>query len=457
MKPCCRVGVPPQLAVVEAVVPRVPCGHSVLFLSLFLSLSLSLSLPAEHHCNLLLGGVALERMKTLVGPPSLRWQWSGWVSLLLGLLLQASQHQQVLSEFLDAPQVLWTLDLPAASNATATDANNNGGGGGGGGNDAIPGRIVQGNAVAVSPNGAYVYVTEADGRLHVISVSTKSRRTYVPSVASGSTTTSCSSGVALHGDFAVYAVVDGSTDGGGSNNNGGGSSATVSSRLIAVDSKARERWSVSLGGTVVGTPFLSGNHVYVARNTNSANGFLSVIAFDATLGTAELVATVPDPTGSDRIGLVGPPAGHRATLDSVTRDVVVVALASAGEANNNNAGNSGAGGNANANSDATGGLYALVPSSLYDDLDGRGAEAYNLRLVSTYPLPTSLRPAFDGTNCYLAHESRLAGWDGEQSLLTGLNGTGGLVPKWETRRSGGTDDQSMGTYLLSALRCTLPL
>jgi hypothetical protein len=264
----------------------------------------------------------------------------------------------------------------------------------------------------------------------------------------------CSGGVAIYRDaVVVYAVTDHIAS---VNGNDGDSDAT--SRILGVDPRTGNfTWSVALGGTVVGTPWISGRHMYVVRNT-ATSGYVTVLELAQDGSDAEVVATVPDPAASgEALGWLGPLAGHTVTIDGAERDVVVVALATNPSASSDAIGSDNGGGGAgpnnqdSGNSDSQGSLYAVVPSADYDNLQAKTADAYAIRIVSSYPLLTDLRPAFDGARIYLAHQGRLSGWDGtDQDLSSVWDGTNqDRAPSWETRRS----DEDGSGKLGIARRC----
>jgi hypothetical protein len=392
--------------------------------------------------------------------------------LLLGTLLLPNA---VTADFLATPIIAWTHDLPDTSivegggNADSQQRQQqpqlrqlqqqqDGGG---------DSRIGLGNAVAVSPDGSQIFVTESNGALHMggsssttVSSSGKAKRsswTFAPNATQASSAsdaeaaattmvTSCRSGVAFFGDeVVVYAVTERPIS------NTGDDSDDVSTQLATSQvygvrrSNGRLAWSVSVGGTVVGTPWVSQNHVYVVRNT-ATNGYVTVLEVSDGGKDATAIATIPDPAAgtASALGWLGPLAGRPVTLNGKEQDVVVVARASSPDANNGNLGDSDGGGggpndNNQDNTDTQGGLYAVVPSADYDSLSGRTADAYDLRIISSYPLVTDLPPVFDGTSVYLAHQARLSGWEGaDQDLSTVFDGTNqDRSPTWEMRRSDG--------------------
>jgi hypothetical protein len=412
--------------------------------------------------------------------------------LLLGILILPDA---VTSEFLTTPVVAWTHDLPDPSinvdqqqrqqqpQLRQLQQQQQG--------STTTSRIGRGNAVTVSPDGSQIFVTESNGALHMVGASAtttssgtakRSSWTFAPnatqsSSASDTATTSttvmsCHGGLAFYGDdLVVYAVTESPVSSTGDDSYDA-STQLATSQILGVRVRTGTlAWSVSVGGIVVGTPWISQNHAYVVRNT-AANGYVTVLEIGANGKDAAAVATIPDPAAgsASALGWLGPLAGHAVTLNGADRDVVVVALASSPDAtsgessnsNGNGGGNNNGPNNNNNNQGNTvsqGGLYAVVPSADYDSLSGQTADAYDLRIISSYPLLTDLPPVFDGTSVYLAHQGRLSGWEGaDQDLSSVFDGTNqDRSPSWETRRSdnsGSTTGTTSFSFANTVLACS---
>lgn len=322
-----------------------------------------------------------------------------WLSL--SLLFWFTRNLTADATFLSRPSLRWKYDLPRGSTTTSSREEN---------------RITRDNAVVVSHDGSRVFITDADGFLHILRTGDLQRSSYFAPPVLAASVTAGASGVSLREtangvDFAVYAVMD-------------VLSQTISSRVIAVDKDGTMRWSVSVPGRAVGTPYISGDgsRVYVVHNLVSAidtifkedYGQVSVILTKGS--SAQIVASLP--RNETSLGPFGPP-----TFRSVTNGADVTDLLLVAESNSTSL-----------FSGSRGGLHLLVPSSSFDQLQGLGDASYDLRVVSTYPYLSGLRPAIstDGNSCYFAHQGRLSGWDNDRDISGVVSGdTADLFPNWD--------------------------
>jgi len=344
-------------------------------------------------------------------------------TLLVLCFATLSSHHNVFVEanFRNRGRVKWTYDLPPSITSLGDQR-----------------RVIRGNAVQVSQDGGRVFVTERDGGVHVVRTGDVSRSTGFHPVTQNGVTTSCSSGVALQEskgsvEYAVYAVVD-TND----------ATGATRSRVMALDKDGVLIWTVSLNGSVVGTPYISadGTRIYVVNNEPNSDGAMrggiSVIRLlqddTATPGasrTAQVTATIRQTDDGDAPMPFGPPTAVSVRQGANTKDVIFVAVGDYAET-----------------AGARAGAYVLVPSDSFDRLGGQGEEAYSLRLVSDYPLPALVRPTVNSaaTNLYLAHGNRLTGWDEGQNIARVIDGgSEDVFPEWEQRFQGPDDNEDART------------
>jgi hypothetical protein len=202
-------------------------------------------------------------------------------------------------------------------------ANNNNNGNDNDNDDAV---TSAGNGVVMTADGSRLIVTTATGRLHIVEAA--ALRTaddnfvfYEPEISNDSPISCQSAAVVVSdenddGAYAIYVVTD--TD-------------TSTSRVLAVELEtARLRWSVTVPGVAVGTPYYSRDKVYVVHNT-AAEGRVSVLGLDGTTAVLQTTVTAPDSVVAP--GPLGPPTALT-TWDSTSdpdgsvttvRDVLVLA------------------------------------------------------------------------------------------------------------------------------------
>lgn len=334
---------------------------------------------------------------------------------LLQLFLTTTTTQ---ASFLLEPKVSWTHSLP--------------------GSGSLSGRgLRQGNEVLVGEDddGNTLFVTADDGSLHLINTERlDSSIVYEPETPSG-TSTESTSGVTLVRDpisgaiqYAVYAVIDVPI--------GAGvlyddlefdpSRSSTLSRLLAVNLDGSLRWSLPLNGAVVGKAVVGGEDndmLYVVHNVpnletpeeSAIRGQISVVLVRASRPVVTASLAPPN-----RNGPLGPPAGTTATIDGTRRDVIVIS-----EAWNN--------GYLSFTSNVGGNVYMLKPSSLYDDFDGQGNDAYEVSLVSDWSLPSVTRPAvtrgMDGGIFIGAAAASLGGWNSLSGVVSGDEEN--ATPAWD--------------------------
>jgi hypothetical protein len=216
--------------------------------------------------------------------------------------------------------------------------------------------------------------------------------------------------------YLVYAVTIESTD-----------TTPTSSRVVAVNiDNATERWSVSVPGTIVGTPVVgkSGRLIYVSHRevtTESEAGFLSVIAVNETHTSAQLTATLAPP--DNRIAPLGPPAlrqlstqGGSGATASGNGDFVAVAE-SLGDG-----------------LVSEGALYVLVPSAEWESLGGLGDASYEWKVVSqdVWRFSAVAAPTFVDDSIFIGGTAAIiAGWTDQSDISTILGGQDAdLAPEW---------------------------
>lgn len=322
------------------------------------------------------------------------------------------------ASFLETPNVQWTHQLP--------------------GSGTLSGRgIRQGNEVLASDDDTTLFVTADDGTLHMINTDNPdSTITYEPEIPSGTYTESSTGVTLVHDpktgdvDYAVYAVADVPVRAGVlyDNIDFDPDRTSTLSRLLAVNLDGSLKWSVPLNGAVVGKPIVGGEDndvLYVVHNVpnletpeeSSTKGQISVILLRSARPVVTASLAPPN-----RNGPLGPPAGTRATIDGNQRDVIVVS----------EAWNQGYLSFSSSQGNKGGNVYMVKPSSLFDDFDGQGNDAYELSLVSDWSVPSVTRPALtrDMEGFFLgATGASLGGWTGLSGLLSGDEES--VSPAWD--------------------------
>jgi hypothetical protein len=332
--------------------------------------------------------------------------WSSAFAACLCLLLTVTE-----ANFLPTPNVRWTYDLSSASSGTTTSR-----------------RLGRGNNVVASQDGSRVFSTASDGSLHIIYTSALDFSTLFEPEALPETVTSCQSGVTLleiesdtsddaKVEYALYAVTDETT------------AQKTTSRLLAVNVDGTLRWSAVLEGTIIGKPIVGAdqNTFYVVHNIPGASaeaadvGRISVVVVDPQDGPL-VTATLPETEANAPFGpATGRTIQQRQGKGANGSEIDIIVF---GENNDNGLSEEGA-------------LYMLIPSSENEALDGRGNEAYDLRLIFDYARSTVARPAVsaDGTAVYMAsQESTITGWNGRRELSGVIDGSQeGIFPEWLAR------------------------
>lgn len=328
--------------------------------------------------------------------------------LLLALLLLLVCCHPCAGSFFSEPRVQWTYRLPGAG--------------------SLVGRgLRSGNEVISSPDGSLVFATADDGSLHFIKVKDlRNSFVYEPSSIPG-TYTECRSGVTLMQSssgqlqYVVYAVIDVPVKAGvlydGMTYDP--SRSQTLSRLLAVNLDGSLRFSVPLNGAVVGKPVVGADRLYVVHNVPSYVGTSS------TRGKITVVRTTANPptvTASispfSEHGPFGPPTGTSVNMQGKQQDVVIVAEAWD-----------------DGYSSTQGKVYLLRPSALYDDFNGQGNDAYELRLMSDVAMASSSKPSInaDATEVFVgAAGSRMHGWSEAGSLWEVVsNDKTNISPSWD--------------------------
>jgi hypothetical protein len=323
--------------------------------------------------------------------------------------------------------------------------------------------IGRGNNVVPSADGRLVVATAADGTLHFLRTDEKEKSrhvVFVPPEASPSSDateatnstlrTVCRTGATLVEDdnggflYAVYSVTDeaftvstgyeGYTD---DSYQGGQPTPTETvvsarSRVIAVNLKGKALWSISLDGTVVGSPYVSQTlareKVYVAHNipvavsttlddgsiasavTVNGSGRVSVIFVPRTStdeDSASLVASVGwnnneqfNPDSEISPIPFGPLAGRSLTLTGSDDPVDIMYFGAVRDGDNI----------------FSGALFMMIPSAAFEENKGKTAASYTILAVNAEdspPYSAASKPAVSakGTSIYLGQaSSRVDGW-----------------------------------------------
>lgn len=341
-------------------------------------------------------------------------------NLVLALLCLASS---IRAEFLAAPIRSWTKSLPGSGN--------------------IGGRgLRKNNAVQLSDDGSFLFITADDGSLHGLRASDGEELfgPFQPEAVSGAYT-ECRSGVSIvsNKEYVVYAVTDtpitASVPFDSRTQMGDvGSLTEVKSRVFAVNFDGSLRWSVSLEGYVSGTPVIGadGDKVYIAHNIPSTGpspyrGKITVISDN---GGDWLLATELTPSEGAPFG---PLAIQSKDFGGADQDFVFWSE-SWGDGYVQD-----------------GTLWALVPSESYADLFGIGDDAYQVRTVSRWQTPSITPPIVnaDVTKVWVAGNAGiLAGWVDTFTVEDiVLEGGSPLATSWQNqlRRSERNETQPFAT------------
>ena len=288
--------------------------------------------------------------------------------LLIPLLLCAAA---VHASLLDEPLQRWSVDLPSG--------------------------LQRGNALVAVSSSRLVAATES-GSLHVLDTDGNVLINYDPTRNDPLT---CTSGVAIQGNLAIYSVYNGGND---------------SSDVIAIDwTDGSIGWMVTVKGQAVGTPMLGQNGVYVIHNLEGA-GHLSV------LEGWSVRQSFPAPEEGD-IGPLAP--GALQTVQGF--DVVVVA-----ESRDDGFSESGR-------------LYMLVEEEPRGNGPGAapGAEpgteaaqvnSYRWALASDFPRSSVTAPAFTADmEVFLPQQGGLlSAWVDKRDLSDVFSGNAqDVTPRWE--------------------------
>lgn len=255
--------------------------------------------------------------------------------------------------------------------------------------------LQKGNAVVASQDGEHIFATAADGSLHIINSKNAAQpitTVFEPPKVDG-TISECSSGVAVVNDgavnsYLVYAVING-----------------LDSTVFGVNLDGTLKWQVDVEGEIVGTPVVSANAVYITRNVDAADGYLSVLLL--TDDKAELTASLTPTEGNAPLG---PP-----TL-SFENGEDAVAVAESWEDGYGSQGN----------------VYIVVPSNQYDNLDGKGNESYEMFHATSWPFSAVTKPIMAGSSLWLgATASSIGGWQAKDigKVLEGRKEN--IDPQWE--------------------------
>jgi hypothetical protein len=290
-------------------------------------------------------------------------------SLALLLLWLTYCHGQLLA----SPGFLWKFNL----------------------DDSKPRTLQKGNAVVASQDGDHIFATASDGSLHIINrknIDPPITTVFEPPAIDG-TVSECYSGVSVVNDgtetsYLVYAVINGND-----------------SAVFAVNLDGSLKWQIAVEGKIVGTPVVSESAVYITHNVDDATGYLSVLLL--TDNQPELTASLAPAQGNAPLG---PP-----TLSLETGEDVV-AVAESWDAGYGMQGN----------------VYIVVPSSQYDNLDGKGNESYDMFHASSWPFSAVTRPVMAGSSLWLgAGASNIGGWQ-EKDISKVLEGKKeDIDPRWE--------------------------
>jgi hypothetical protein len=302
----------------------------------------------------------------------------------------------------------------------------------------------KGNAVVVSKSGNLIFVTADDGSLHILDPQKIKNDTssivFEPTPVDGRST-GCRSGVTPVDDeggrtqYLVYAVIDtpvvlGVNIGNdGTVNSDSNSNAKASSRLLAVDLDGKLLWSLPVDGIIAGTPMVgrNGTSIYVSHNIagetddalDSREGYLSVLRVNEPLTSPEITASYGRGAPFGPLSLVsvtlGDGGGGRETEG---RSVDMVAVAESWDSGYRQDGS----------------VYLLLPSTSYGELQGRGEEAYDLRLASSWPYSSVSRPTLgpSGQSMWMnGYASTVSGWTDNQNLADVISGfTEDTSPQW---------------------------
>lgn len=333
------------------------------------------------------------------------------LTLLASCLCSSWIIGHVNADLLDTPNLQWSFSLEGSDD--------NG--------SALGGRSLRrGNAIIPWRGGDKLFVTADDGSLHILDTSGETPTTssvFEPTPVAR-TFTECRSGVVVIGDevnhkaadapsaYLVYAVIDtpwasSTTEFNGPDVVGNNNSDRITSRVIAVNLDGTLRWSVSMDGTIVGTPVVGSDDrfVYISRTESSGKGFLSVILIDADGEKAELTASLAP---VDRDAPFGPPALQR-RIDqgnanpSIDGDQVVVAE------------------NWDGGYTEQGSIYTMVRSPEFEDTGGRSEVSFQLLLInrSSWTFSSVMAPLLVGNSLFIGGTSAtVAGWTANRDLTS---------------------------------------
>lgn len=231
----------------------------------------------------------------------------------------------------------------------------------------------QGNAVKVSRNDQFLYVTTIDGQLAKLSVLKEEE----PLIFKLNITARCQSGVVeTETGLLLYAVQDDDSD-----------SDDVSRLLVVASDTMELQWQLPVQGKVHGTPVLSSNNnwVYWTHSTQTKAGSLSVLRLDT-----RDVTTIPLSNTSP----VTPCTVVDSSVDN-TVDIIYVAATTAAMTDDTTT----------ANTETAGILWAVNYS--------RQDETYTVRVVSDIPSSANAAPAARvGGAVYLGQQNSVVlGWE----------------------------------------------
>jgi hypothetical protein len=344
-----------------------------------------------------------------------------WQTFLLSIwVLLDSSHGSLLAQ----PTVQWTHRLTGSGDLSARG-------------------LRKDNAVVVSKGGNFLFVTADDGSLHILDPQKIKDDTisivFEPTPVEGRST-GCRSGVTPVEDeggrtqYLVYAVIDTPVVSGlnigndGTVNANSNSNVKASSRLLAVDLDGKLLWSVPLDGIIAGTPLVgqNGTSIYVSHNVagetddalDSRQGYLSVLRAKEPLTSPEITASYSRGAPFGPLSLVRVLLGGGGGRETGGQSADMVAVAESWDFGYRQDGS----------------VYLLLPSTSYEELQGRGDEAYDLRLASSWPYSSVSRPTLgpSGQSMWMnGYASTVSGWTNNQNLADVISGlTEDTSPQW---------------------------
>lgn len=332
--------------------------------------------------------------------------------------------------FLKQPSIEWIYNIP--------------------GSGTLSGRNLRhGNEVITSQNGQYLFVTADDGSLHILDTSNPNKNSlmYIPTETRGAYT-ECRSGITIVEDnegnpeYVIYSVIDVPVRATVLYNGleVDSSRTNTISRIIAVNVKdGNLRWSLPMNGIIIGKPMI--NHdatkLYVVHNVPSSSGgrgdLRGTISVLLLRGNNEPPVITAALSSVDRPRPLGPPTGQTITIEEKDgnnvkyQDVLVVAEAQD-----------------NGYNTEQGRLYMFMPSTLHNEFNGQGNDAYTLRVINEIDLMSTIaRPTItkDASQVFVgAVNAKLMGWTGkEENTITKVWKTDGegttttdIKPAWIT-------------------------